>query len=48
MQIANLHQQIFSVKYNLIYNSVGYGCIDMENIFADNENDILTYVVNDF
>ena len=32
--------QIFSVKYNLIYNSVGYDCIDMENILADNENDI--------
>ena len=33
-------QQIFSVKYNLIYNSVGYDCIAMENILADNENDI--------
>ena len=32
--------QIFSVKYNLIYISVGYDCIDMENILADNENDI--------
>ena len=33
-------RQIFSVKYYLIYNSVGYDCIDMENILADNENDI--------
>ena len=32
--------QIFSVKYNLIYNSVGYDCIDMKNILDDNENDI--------
>ena len=32
--------QIFSVKYNLIYNSVRYDCIAMENILADNENDI--------
>ena len=32
--------QIFSVKYNLIYNYVGYDCIDMDNILADNENDI--------
>ena len=32
--------QIFSVKYNLIHNTVGYDCIDMENILADNENDI--------
>ena len=33
--------QIFAVKYNLIYKSVGYDCIDMENILADNENDII-------
>ena len=26
--------QIFAVKYHLIYNSVGYDCIDMENILA--------------
>ena len=25
----------------MIYNSVGYDCIDMENIFADNEDDII-------
>ena len=23
----------------MIYNSVGYDCIDMENILADNENE---------
>ena len=33
--------QIFAVKCNLIYNSVGYDCIDMANILADNENDII-------
>ena len=33
--------QIFVVKYNMIYNSVGNDCIDMENILANNENDII-------
>ena len=33
--------QIFAVKYNMIHNSVGYDCIDMENILADNEDDII-------
>ena len=32
--------QICSVKYDSIYKSVGYDCIDMEHILADNENDI--------
>ena len=25
----------------MIYNSVGYACIDMENIIVDNEDDII-------
>ena len=32
--------QIFVVQYNMIYNSVEYDCIDMENILADNKDDI--------
>ena len=33
--------QIFAIKYNMIYNSVGYDCIDMDNILADYEDDIM-------
>ena len=33
--------QIFVVKYNMIYNSVGYDCIGIDNILADNEDDII-------
>ena len=34
-------QQIFTGKYYMIYNPVGYDCIDMEIILADNEDDII-------
>ena len=32
--------QIFDVKYEMIYNSVGYDSIDMKYILVDNEVDI--------
>ena len=39
--------QIFAVEYNMIHNSVRYDCIYMDNILADNEDDIM-HVFNDF
>ena len=38
--------QIFVVKCNMINNSVAYDSIDMENILADNEVDIMCSMIS--